>query len=262
MRFLEWDWDYIVKEFIKVKMEDTNVLGAMLELIAYPLLKDEFGELQYPGRLDFKVKDRPIYIEVKKRFHLDNEQKRVISFLMAYDNEVYLFLFDDEGVKREDIEKVFHTFLGPAYLVKLKKPPSLDLFRIYRLERFLLLIASILEATLTAADLVNIQLKHIKRNFREALINFYELVVNQTLKDNKLRETVKKEFREGLRWYTALGSTDQKMNFILGFSELIRTLGEEGIFMLIDLIGMCILGYGFSEEEIEKILGEVRKLIK
>lgn len=263
MSFLEWDWDRIIKEFIKVKREDTNVLGAILELIAYPFLKDEFGELQYPRRLDFKAKDKDIYIEVKKRWYLDDEQKKAVSFLMAYDSKVYFFLFDDKGLKTEDIKKVFYTFLGPAYLVKLKEPPSIDLFRLYRLERVLLFTTFILEAALVTAKLINVQLKHIKRDFRDVFINFYESIVDQALENKKLREAIKKDFREGLRWYMALDSTDPKMvNFILQLSELIRILSEKAIFMLIDLIGRCILSDVFPEGEIERILREIPKLVR
>ena len=80
-----------IKKFFEIM---THSRGHVFELIAYPFLKECFGELEstcpdsYHARLDFRVKHSRTYIEVKYNSWLSPSQ---ISFAIANASELYVF---------------------------------------------------------------------------------------------------------------------------------------------------------------------------
>jgi len=125
--------------------------GCVFELIAYPLLKDYFGELEvtcpiwYSPRLDFRVKNSGKYIEVKYNSWFSPSQ---ISFAIANASELYVFSNTrhirastfENPIKRIKLKgtvvKTFNTILGKAYLIKVDMKDLLDKFYLSFLKRF------------------------------------------------------------------------------------------------------------------------------
>lgn len=230
-------WESIIKEFARIKKDDSGVFGALLELVVYPFLKMEFGELEYVGKFDFKVKDKEIYIEVKKRKRLDNEQKKFASMLLALDAEGYLLLFDKTSVDESKIIKVFDTILGPAYLVRLDEPPSWEFFILYRVERFLGFVWFIIRAMLSGSKmrgrLSESEYHHILSSIIKMIIQAYDLIVKDLI-DKTYHESILYEFRMTIEKEYPYESEDRYKQFMSNVIKLIDEYGDKGLSSYID----------------------------
>ena len=113
------NWEKHIVELARVK---PDTFGWLFELVCYPVLKELFGELESSGPLDFKVKGKDVFIEVKSQGFSFNE--RQIAFIIDRAPQVYVVLLESAFRPREQqlTKRIVHRFqtpLGSALIIEL-----------------------------------------------------------------------------------------------------------------------------------------------
>jgi len=124
------NWEDIIIELARVK---PDTFGWLFELVCYPVLKELFGELESGNPLDFQVKGKPVFIEIKSKGF--NFHERQIAFIIDEKPQLYVVLLkryfrprEQKMTKRVICE--FQTILGPAIIVEVDLNKFAEHFRI------------------------------------------------------------------------------------------------------------------------------------